>query len=103
MGNQQYKGVSRQRRRCRMAKDLRMLDLDAIVSEASQLTVADRLQLIDRLAASVPDDQPPSLSEQWIAEIGRRSREIDHGAVTTESWDSVRGRLFHKYGVEGAS
>ena len=80
-----------------------MLDLDAIVSEASQLTVADRLRLIDRLAASVPDDQPPSLSEQWIAEIGRRSREIDQGAVTTESWDSVRDRLFHKYGVDGAS
>lgn len=80
-----------------------MLDLDAIVLEASQLPVADRLQLIDRLAASVPDDQPPSLSEEWIAEIGRRSKEIDDGAVTTEAWDSVRGRLFHKYGVEGAS
>ena len=52
-----------------------MLDLDAIVSEASQLTVTDRLRLIDWLAASVPDDQPPTLSEQWIVEIGRRSRE----------------------------
>ncbi len=80
-----------------------MLDLNAIVSEASQLTVADRLWLIDQFAASVPDDQPPSLSEQWIAEIGRRSREIDDCTVTTESWNSVRDRLFHKYGVEGAS
>ena len=80
-----------------------MLDLDAIVSEASQLTVADRLRLIDQLAASVPDDQPPSLSEQWMAEIDRRSNEIDDGAVTTEPWDSIRSRLFHKYGVEGAS
>ncbi len=80
-----------------------MLDFDAIVLEASQLTVADRLRLIDRLAASVPDDQPPSLSEQWMVEIDRRSKEIDSGAVTTEPWDSIRSRLFHKYGVEGAS
>jgi putative addiction module component (TIGR02574 family) len=80
-----------------------MLDLDTIASEAVQLPVADRLQLIDRLAASVPDDQPPTLSEEWIAEIERRSREIDRGEVTTESWDSIRARLFHKYGVEGAN
>ena len=32
VGNQQYNGVSRQRRRCQMAKDLRMPDLEAIVS-----------------------------------------------------------------------
>ena len=80
-----------------------MLDFDAIVSEASQLSVADRLRLIDQLAASVPDDQPPSLSEQWMAEIARRSKEIDSGAVTTEPWDSIRSRLFDKHGVEGAS
>ncbi len=80
-----------------------MLDFDAIVSEASQLSVADRLRLIDQLAASVPDDQPPSLSEQWMAEIDRRSKEIDSGTVTTEPWDSIRSRLFHKHGVEGAS
>lgn len=84
-------------------KDILMLDLHAIVSEASQLTVADRLWLIDQLASSVPDDQPPSLSEPWIAEIDRRSREIDDCTVTTESWNSVRDRLFHEYGVEGAS
>ena len=80
-----------------------MLDFEAIVSEASQLSVADRLRLIDQLAASVPDDQPPSLSKHWLAEIDRRSQEIDSGTVATEPWDSIRGRLFHKYGVEGAS
>jgi putative addiction module component (TIGR02574 family) len=80
-----------------------MLDFEAIVLEASQLPVSDRLRLIDRLAASVPDDQPPSLSEQWMTEIDRRSNEIDSGAVATEPWDSVRSRLFQKFGVEGAS
>jgi len=37
------------------------------------------------LEASVPDDQPPALSEQWLAEISRRSAEIDSGAVTPKS------------------
>jgi putative addiction module component (TIGR02574 family) len=80
-----------------------MLDFDAIVSEASQLSVVDRLRLIDELAASVPDDQPPSLPEQWLTGIDRRSKEIDSGVVTTESWNSVRSRLFDKYGVDRAS
>jgi len=80
-----------------------MPDFDAILSAASQLSVADRLRLIDQLAASVPDDQPPSLSEAWLAEIDRRSKEIDSGAVTTEPWDAVRSRLLHKHGVDGAS
>ena len=80
-----------------------MLDFDAIVSEASQLSVVDRLRLIDQLAASVPDYQPPSLSEEWVSAIDRRSKEIDTGTVATEPWDSIRSRLFHKYGVEGAS
>lgn len=79
-----------------------MLDFEAIVSEAAQLTVADRLRLIDYLAASVPDDRPPSLSEEWTTEIGRRSKEIDSGEVATEPWDSVRSRLFQEYRVEGA-
>jgi putative addiction module component (TIGR02574 family) len=80
-----------------------MLDFDAVFSAASQLSVADRLRLIDQLAASVPDDQPPSLSETWLAEIDRRSKEIDSGAITTEPWDAIRSRLFRKHGVEGAS
>ncbi len=80
-----------------------MLDFDMVLSEASQLSVVDRLRLIDQLASSVPDDQPPTLSEQWLAEIDRRSEEINSGPVTTETWDSIRSRLFHRYGVEGAS
>lgn len=43
-----------------------MPDFDVIASEASQLSVADRLRLIDQLAASVPDHQPPSLSGQFF-------------------------------------
>ena len=76
-----------------------MPDYQDILASASQLPVDDRLRLIDELASSVPDDRPPSLSSEWIAEIRRRSDEIDAGAVATESWSVIRDRLFAKHGV----
>lgn len=76
-----------------------MPDYQDILASASQLPVDDRLRLIDDLASSVPDDRPPSLSSEWIAEIRRRSDEIDAGAVATESWSVIRDRLFAKHGV----
>mgnify|MGYP003352846332 CR=1 FL=1 len=57
------------------------LDLD---QQTSELTVIRRLRLIDELAASVPDDQPPTLSQEWTDEIQRRSAELDAGTVTAE-------------------
>jgi putative addiction module component (TIGR02574 family) len=59
----------------------------------------DRLRLIDDLASSVPDNQPPALSTEWLAEISRRSDEIETGAVETESWAAIRARLFVRHGV----
>ena len=79
-----------------------MSEYDTIFSAASQLPVTDRLRLIDELASSVPDDQPPALSESWLKEIERRSQEIDSGAVETEPWADVRDRLFRKHGVDSA-
>ncbi|MFO0871379.1 MAG: addiction module protein [Pirellulales bacterium] len=77
-----------------------MSDYQTVRSAAAELPVADRLRLIDDLAASVPDDQPPSLSAEWLAEIERRSVEIDSGDVTTESWQEVRQRLLHRVGLD---
>ena len=78
-----------------------MSDYDSIFSAASQLPVDDRLRLIDDLASSVPDDQPPQLSDAWLREIARRSDEVDSGVVVTEDWADIRARLFSKHGVEG--
>jgi putative addiction module component (TIGR02574 family) len=76
---------------------------ESILSAASLLTVDDRLRLIDELASSVPDDQPPRLSDQWLRELDRRSNEIESGSVVTEDWIDIRARLFAKHGVDGAS
>jgi putative addiction module component (TIGR02574 family) len=79
--------------------DSTMSDYQDILSMASQLPVDDRLRLIDDLASSVPDDRPPNLSPEWLAEIQRRSDEIDAGTVKTESWSVIRERLYAKHGV----
>ena len=70
-----------------------------ILTNASRLSIDDRLRLIDDLASSVPDDHPPRLSPEWLAELDRRSDEIDSGSVETESWSAIRERLFAKHAV----
>ncbi len=80
-----------------------MSNFDTVLTAASQLPVNDRLRLIDELASSVPDDQPPHLSDDWLREIARRSNEIDSGAIVTEDWTDIRARLFKKHGVDDAN
>ncbi|HUG68614.1 MAG TPA: addiction module protein [Pirellulaceae bacterium] len=80
-----------------------MSNYESILSAASQMPVVDRLRLIDELASSIPDDQPPQLSDAWLREIDWRSNEIDSGAVATERWADIRARLFAKHGVDGVT
>jgi putative addiction module component (TIGR02574 family) len=79
-----------------------MAEFDAVRSAAFQLSTPDRLRLIDELSSTVPDDQPPTPSTEWLSEIERRSSEIDNGSVTLEAWESIRARLFRKTGIDRA-
>lgn len=79
-----------------------MSDYQTVFSAARKLPISERLRLIDELSSSVPDDAPPSLSDEWLEEIDRRSAEIDAGTVSTEAWSSARERLMRKAGVDGA-
>ncbi len=79
-----------------------MSDYETVFTAASQLPISERLRLIDELSADVPDDSPPTLSAEWLAEIARRSDELDNTAASTESWTEVRARLMRKAGGEGA-
>ncbi len=74
-----------------------MPDYQSVASAAFQLPMGDRLRLIDELASSMPDDQPPHVSDAWLREIDRRSSEIDSGAVATEEWAGIRERLFTRH------
>ena len=68
-----------------------MSTIDALLADAAQLPVADRLELIDALWDTFPDDALPQLSDEWMAEIRRRSAELSAGTATTIPWEVVRG------------
>jgi putative addiction module component (TIGR02574 family) len=67
-----------------------MSTIDALLADAAQLPVADRLELIDALWDTFPDDALPPVSDEWIAEIRRRSAELSAGTAKTIPWEVVR-------------
>jgi putative addiction module component (TIGR02574 family) len=77
-----------------------MLTYESLLADAAQLPVADRIQLIDAIWETLPDDSLPPLSDEWIAEIQRRSAEFDSGAVETVPWEQVKAEAFRR--VSGA-
>jgi putative addiction module component (TIGR02574 family) len=74
-----------------------MANYDALLSDASQLPLDARIQLIEALWDTLPEDAVPALSDEWLAEINRRSDEYDTGKVQTIPWEQIRtealGRL----------
>ncbi|MBL8830166.1 MAG: addiction module protein [Planctomycetaceae bacterium] len=79
-----------------------MSNYESLLRDATHLPVADRIQLIEALWGTLPEDSLPPLSAEWIAEIEKRSTEYDRGDVTTVSWETVREearlRLARKHG-----
>lgn len=73
-----------------------MPDYEALLADASLLPVADRIQLIDALWDTLPAESLPPLSEQWTAEIRRRSAEFDAGAVETVPWEQIRAEALRR-------
>jgi putative addiction module component (TIGR02574 family) len=67
-----------------------MADYDTLLSDASQLPLDTRIQLIEALWDTVPEEAMPALSEEWLAEIHRRSDEYDAGNAQTIPWEQIR-------------
>jgi putative addiction module component (TIGR02574 family) len=67
-----------------------MPDFQGVLTDASQLPLADRIQLIEALWDTVPDDSLPPLSDEWLSEIRRRSEEFDTGRAVTVPLEQVR-------------
>ena len=59
-----------------------MTKYETILQEAAELSVVDRMQLIEDLWESVPEGKVPSLSTDWQDELRRRSAAFDAGGVT---------------------
>ena len=49
-----------------------MATLNALLTDATQLPLAERIELIEALWETVPEEALPPLSDEWMAEIERR-------------------------------
>jgi len=80
-----------------------MTTIQSILSSANELSVGERLALIDALWETVPPAALPPLTAEWRAEIQRRSAELDAGTVSTTPWSNVREEAFRRHGIDAGS
>ena len=73
-----------------------MKKYEMILKEAAELSVVDRIQLIEDLWESVPEGELPSLSTDWKDEIHRRSAAIDAGGVTVTPWSEIKANALRR-------
>ena len=76
-----------------------MLDYETLLADASRLPVVNRIQLIEALWDTLPADSLPPLTDEWIAEIQRRSAEYDSGLVQAVPWEQIRTDALHRAGL----
>jgi putative addiction module component (TIGR02574 family) len=66
---------------------------DDIFRKALTLPERDRADLIGALIDSLDAEIEQGVEEAWRAEIERRARELDSGAVQSIPWEVVKARL----------
>jgi putative addiction module component (TIGR02574 family) len=77
-----------------------MSTVQEILDAAQALPSGERAQLIRALWDTVsPDDWAPP-SEEWIAEVQRRSEAYDGGRMTASPWPEVRQRVRRRAGLD---
>ncbi len=77
-----------------------MPNYEAVLADATRLPVVERIQLIEALWDTLPGDALPSLSDEWMAEIERRSAEYDSGSVQTVPWEQIRADALRRAGLQ---
>lgn len=75
-----------------------MVDFQAVLKDATQLSEVERLQLIDALWESVPAEAEIQLHEDWAQELERRVASIKAGTTVTTPWETVRANLLARIG-----
>ena len=72
---------------------------ETLLADATRLPVADRIQLIDAIWDTLPADALPPLSDEWTAEIRRRSAEYDSGCAETVPWEQIKAEALGRAGL----
>jgi len=66
---------------------------DKILRKALSLPEQDRADLAGALIDSLDAEVEERVEEAWHAEIERRAKELDSGAVQSIPWEVVKARL----------
>jgi putative addiction module component (TIGR02574 family) len=69
----------------------------ALLNELMQLSVEDRLELVQDLWNSIPAEDFSPLSEEQMAELDRRLAEHEKDPSRASPWEEVRARLWSRY------
>jgi putative addiction module component (TIGR02574 family) len=78
-----------------------MPTFDDVFGAAESLAPMDRIRLVQALWDTIPVEQWPAPSAEWVSEAARRSAEIDAGRMSASPWPEVRERARRKAGLDG--
>ena len=74
---------------------------DEVLRTVCSLDEPERVRLIEDLLGSLSPDEAAPLDDAWLAEIDRRSEELDAGTVATIPWQDVRRRAKERAKLNG--
>lgn len=66
------------------------MDRQTLLKAALALPESDRCLLVEELLESLPQDLGDVSEEAWLAELQRRSDEIDQGRVELIPWEQLK-------------
>ena len=66
---------------------------EAVLADALQLDVKARADLAAELLASLDGPSDPDAEQAWAAEIEQRTKSLDAGTESLESWDEAKRRI----------
>ncbi|MBL8623213.1 MAG: addiction module protein [Myxococcales bacterium] len=70
-----------------------MAHANKILEEALSLTAAERARVAARLIESLDDENQADAEDAWRAEVARRVRDLDDGAVLAIDWLEARRQI----------
>jgi len=66
---------------------------EQLLTSALGLPESERLELAEALLAASEPSPPEPTGDAWLAELHRRSTQVDAGAATLSSWSEVKQRV----------
>lgn len=67
--------------------------IETVFQAAMALPPDERIELVEALIAECDHELERPFADAWLAEIKRRSDEIDAGAVQLTPWPEVKARV----------